>query len=483
MASRPKRQMAPLSGSIKRAVVTQAPDPIGTSIPERKTGGGTAALVRVVATTVAPSSSPKQGDQSLGFVSVENKTQKRKRAKHSRKEKTLCPCGRNKPWGRRLCRLCKQKAINKKKLDHRLAHRLPCPQCGRDKGAGPGKQVCSACSRANRNRQPCVRCGAAKPPGNGRQLCEKCAPVPEVDNRRPNAGKCISCGSPKPAGRGRRLCVNCLPVGGPRPCIQCGSREPKSGHGRHLCDDCHDIVLETSAIRRRAVAALKRKPCRGCGRPKGDGRSRQYCDRCRKVRDMAAPCVRCEERPRRYPSARLCVECHLIAQREAQEKSNARQRKRRRNDPVFAARERKRARESNARRYKRTASDKRRNGKGGKGMILPGKPLAAAVRWRARQETAGNLWDDLPEVPYRGAFINVCRRAGVTDRAVRRWEEGEHASFSAADQICTHLSLNWWEIWAQPQERSGHGRPREVSDYIERCQEWLVVREIFEGPK
>jgi hypothetical protein len=322
---------------------------------------------------------------------------------------------------------------------------------------------------------PCSRCGKPKSPGAGKRLCDDCEPVRP---KRP----CMRCGvEPKAPGKGSRLCLKCrgYTYESPRPCANCGERTPKA-RGKHLCPECETYVPEVTLRRRRAKAALKRKPCLHCKRPKGPGVARQLCDRCRdKAKQrMCQVCGTNPVRPGRCN--RLCESCKQKSRRRTQLKALVRDRKRRATEASYVERARELRRQSWHRRISEppfVATKK-------KGKSLPGPPLATAIRNLAIREANGTYiehFGDGDQQFLKGRVATLCERAGIADRSIRRWETGDNVTFAMADQICQRLDLEWWNVWVLPKEKVGHGPAHLVQAYITEVEKALEAQAIFIG--
>jgi hypothetical protein len=146
--------------------------------------------------------------------------------------------------------------------------------------------------------------------------------MPRKDRAKPN---CKHCGAPKPKGRGRKLCDSCAQEWKKKArrntCLRCG--EP-SRYQKILCDDCRELALWKKKTRK---LATHRKPCAGCGGPKGPGARRRYCDRCLAKRAAPVLCDNCKQRPRRTKINRLCAVCEASKDDRRREYTRERQRR------------------------------------------------------------------------------------------------------------------------------------------------------------
>jgi hypothetical protein len=175
---------------------------------------------------------------------------------------------------------------------------------------------------------------------------------------------------------------------------------------------------------------MRRQPCRGCGRPKGDGARRIYCDACQRERLKPPPCSLCGLRPIRGKHKNHCVECHAgaIERRRVWQRDYVAKKKA--SDPAYAERQRAAERRS----YFRAKRRRPRFPLGPKLMAVASAPIAAFIDSLANSER-----DIAP----------VCERAGTTTRSVYAWRVGERETipFDTADGILTNLDACWWEVF------------------------------------
>jgi hypothetical protein len=219
-----------------------------------------------------------------------------------------------------------------------------------------------------------------------------------------------------------------------KPCVQCGSREPKP-HGTRCCSTCRDAVHEAALAHARAVRVKARKPCQRCGRPKGPGKRRRFCDACRaQAAPSLPPCQGCGERPVRAKRKRYCWVCTEIAQRAKRRYRRQRQR-RIRSTPQGRENTRRWSHEYRERAKARQAHEEslRRRGHDPAPKRVTAAPLGAAVRRAvAHRERA-----------------EVAALAGVSDRMIYALEYGEREMVETpiAEMILDALGLMWWEVW------------------------------------
>lgn len=150
------------------------------------------------------------------------------------------------------------------------------------------------------SRKRCRQCDGDKLPGRGKVICDDCRDANREARRRARWKGCSKCG-------GEKLRLQ-----------------------DKLCAECKALADEVQRIKDRN--RKRNKPaCRNCGRAKGAGKGRSYCDRCVPVSAPVAgraprlcPCGR-EQLPYR---AKQCLRCR----EESAERRRERDRLRRRRD-------------------------------------------------------------------------------------------------------------------------------------------------------
>lgn len=210
-------------------------------------------------------------------------------------------------------------------------------------------------------------------------------------------------------------------------------------HGTKYCDDCRELQAWADRRRRKGRQVLKRKPCRGCGKPKGPGK-RNYCDRCQAARAFY-PCIICHTEPVRGPRKRMCVECHRTAP-ERKRAAAAAYREKVMADPELRARQRESERRSHEK-AKRLGKYKRSHrNRVVKLPRLPAPPLAEVVeQTRVRLEREG------VEAPLN----RIAEQCEVAPRSFLRWTEdpSRTVQFETALRVLDGLDLHWWDVWDQ----------------------------------
>lgn len=194
-------------------------------------------------------------------------------------------------------------------------------------------------------------------------------------------------------------------------------------------------------IRKRAKKAAARKPCRGCGKPKGPGNRRIYCAACSARRKLRA-CVGCGELHEFAKHQRTCDAC----KRASRERERVRKREdsaQRRQNPETRERWLAAQKKSRQRAASRAARERARAINRNRTLHrVPARAIALAIRRAVeREERAGT-----PAA--QGA---VLERMGISNRRFWAWEFGqaEDCSFSSADQVLTALGLHWWDVWTE----------------------------------
>lgn len=149
-------------------------------------------------------------------------------------------------------------------------------------------------------KKPCKGCGGEKPNGAGRALCNRCRDERRQQRRNAKLKGCVKCGGEK-----ERLVD-------------------------FLCAECRALTDEVQRIKDRRRKRSK-PACRGCGRPKGPGKGRAYCDRCVPVSapgqgraPRTCACGRSAPMPR---NAKQCTLCRDEAAARRRERDRLRRRK------------------------------------------------------------------------------------------------------------------------------------------------------------
>lgn len=135
--------------------------------------------------------------------------------------------------------------------------------------------------------KPCSKCGGEKPPGIGIRLCDACVRKPNVNSPRAPHKGCRRCGAAKSTGRGVKL-----------------------------CDDCRELGQWRKQAKSRARTAMHRKPCRGCGKPRGAVGKGAYCQACKRLRKHPPICARCGAPKASGAGRRLCDACPSVRERK-----------------------------------------------------------------------------------------------------------------------------------------------------------------------
>ncbi len=319
-------------------------------------------------------------------------------------------------------------------------------------------------------RRPCTgingACGGETVPGRGHTLCQVCAAEREAHKL------CAGCGAEKGTGPGHRYCARCYPkqprAGDAQPCHACGSRVRKTLSMRY-CDECAPVIKEAQQIRRRARCALKRKPCWGCGKPKGSGR-RVYCDPCQTRR--AAP--------------RVCPEpgCEnvLLPRKKACEPCKARKQLERRADYLRKMRadpERHEHFKAYYRAYHHNVAKKRKRSKKERVTWVACSPLAAALYIEAGRDWQNrtNLGREEDGGPMEDRVGGVAARAGVNPRTVSAWfGERKKIKWEVADAVLLNMDWHWWDVY-DPELASALYSPLEWIDVVDQaCKAWTGER-------
>lgn len=233
-------------------------------------------------------------------------------------------------------------------------------------------------------------------------------------------------------------------------CYCCGEVEIH-GRGARYCDECRWLRAEAHMARKAARAALKaRKACRGCGRPKGSGKRRVYCDACRRRRAQPPPkmCERGCGRPARSRQAKLCVECKALARK----RQNERRLKwwRENGGPATGGHH------PESRRIERRLKAER------KGQVLKmAEPQRARGGNWSRREAA--LFPDLPPQPLAKAIIRLAEREA---RALSMMSVGGETSARGA--VALRLGLTKAPDLCEHCAPAGHP--------LESCPGWLTSR-------
>jgi hypothetical protein len=260
---------------------------------------------------------------------------------------------------------------------------------------------------------------------------------------------CRRCGRPKPEGQGRKLCDACTtyaPKDRPPPGNRCNACHDPIAPRKQLCDSCRELARWKTLKRARLRS---RKPCRGCGGPKGPGHRRRYCDRCLKKRAAMPVCVACRERPRRYRTARLCEPCLLEA------KARERERHRRWNRAHRAKRAEQRSRRNAATREASRMTRRLRAEREGN----PYAPVPESTYLRLYGSGRGVLQprvDPAPLIPRLDPFSEdleaFAESVGLSGSYLRRVVNGRYEkgiSILDADRICMGLGVPFELVYSE----------------------------------
>jgi hypothetical protein len=341
----------------------------------------------------------------------------------------------------KLCKSCHWRGVKQPEpgRDHRVNYRL-----------------CEVCIAHHAALKLCVKCGAKKPNIKGARLCTECERAP--DHREREERLCARCGDPKP-------------------------------HGKQLCGTCAALGHEANRARYRARRRRRRKLCRGgCGRLPGrleSGAHSPYCEACRDEREKK--CRRCHMKPPRSVRSHFCEECARAADREANERRNARRRERNQKQKSYADRPRSSTKEWSRlnRAFRReqagatlVAVEPTTPRRGGKRRVdptfpkLPTVQLAKRIQQLAARERS-TAYDMLPVFtsangnPLReGTRAILCKRLGISEKLLANWTSGETPlmDFDTADMVLSNSPWNWFDVW----------------EGTELCSNGRTVRDVFE---